>query len=136
MVRVSEDRRPLQAASPLRSITRAGLWIGAAGSLAFTLYAGRSNNSALLVILFAIWVLLPFAGLWATERVADRSPTGIGSAMRASALVIMICSLAIYGVVALSGPSHHKAFAFLAVPGASWLAILPLLIAPRFAQRR
>ena len=59
--------------------------------------------------------------------------------MRASALVIIVCSLGIYGAVAMSGmsaPGHHTAFALLAVPAASWFAIIPLLIAPRLAKRR
>jgi hypothetical protein len=117
-------------------MTRAGLWIGAAGSLAFTLYAGRGNGSALLVSLFAVWVLSPFAGLWAAERATVHLPAGIASATRSSALVIMVCSLGIYGAAAMSAPDHHKAFAFLAVPGASWLAIVPMLLAPRFGRRR
>ena len=83
-----------------------------------------------------MWVLLPFAGLWLAERNAERTPTGIASSMRSSALVIMVFSLAIYGAAAIQGPSHQATFAFLAVPAASWLAIVPLMIASRKVARR
>ncbi len=126
----------MKAGGTLRAMVRAGLWIGAVGSLCFTIYAGRHNASVLLRALFAVWVLSPFAGLWLAERNAERVPTGIASSMRGSSLVIMVCSLGIYGAAAMQGPSHHTAFAFLAVPAASWLAIVPLLIASRFVARR
>jgi hypothetical protein len=116
-------------------MVRAGLGIGAAGSLAFTIYTGTHNNSVLLMAMFVLWVLSPFVGLWFAERSAERAPHGMASAIRASALVIIVCSLGIYGVVAMQGPSHHAAFAFVAVPAASWLAIAPLLIAPRSVRR-
>lgn len=123
------------APSPLRGIVRAGLWIGAAGSLAFTIYAGRHNSSVLLIGMFAVWVLLPYAGLWLAERSAERAPAGMASAMRASALVVMVCSLGIYGAAAMQGPSHEATFAFLAVPAASWLGIAPLLVAQRLVKK-
>ena len=126
----------MKAEGTLRAMVRAGLWIGAVGSLGFTLYAGRHNSSILLIVLFAVWVVSPFAGLWLAERSAERVPAGIVASMRGSALVIMVCSLGIYGAAAMQGPSHHTTFAFLAVPAASWLAIVPLLIASRMVARR
>jgi hypothetical protein len=117
-------------------MVRAVLWIGAVGSLGFTVYAGRHNPSVLLIVLFAGWVVSPFAGLWLAERNAERVPRGIAASMRGSALVIMVCSLGIYGATVISGPGHQTTFAFLAVPAASWLAIVPLLIASRIVARR
>ncbi|UWZ82716.1 hypothetical protein [Occallatibacter riparius] len=126
----------MKAGETLRAMVRAGLWVGAVGSLCFTVYAGRHNASVLLRALFAVWVLSPFAGLLLAERSAERVPTGIANSMRGSALVIMVCSLGIYGAAAMSGPGRHTTFAFLAVPVASWLAIVPLLIASRIVARR
>ena len=120
----------------LRAMARAGLLVGAVGSVCFAVYAGRHNASVLLRALFAVWVVSPFAGLRLTERRAEQVPTGIASSMRGSSLVIMVCSLGIYGAAAMSGPGHHTTFAFLAVPAASWLAIVPLLIASRKVARR
>ena len=127
-------RRPDESA--LRRLLRTGLWLAAAGSLACTLYAGRENKSVLLVAMFAVWVLSPFLGLAVAELMAARAPRGLASAIRASALVISIGSLALYVVAAASPPGHHKAFAFLAIPTVSWFAILPMMIAPRFARKR
>lgn len=127
---------PKRRGSTLRAIVRSGVWIAAAGSLACTLYAGRHNKSVLLVVLFAVWVLSPFAGLIGSERAAEHSPSGIANAMRASALIIAIFSLGIYVAVAASPPEHHTAFPFLAVPAVSWLAIVPMVIAARLAARR
>jgi hypothetical protein len=130
------DATRIQRGGALRGMVRAGLLMAAAGSVACTVYAGRHNKSFLLVGLFAVWVLSPFGGLAWAERAADKLPNGMASAMRASALVISICSLCIYVAVAASPPGHHNAFPFLAVPGASWLAILPMLIVPRIAAKR
>jgi hypothetical protein len=126
----------MSAGGTLRAMVRAGLWIAGTGSLACTLYAGRHNNSIVLIVLFAAWVVSPFAGLWLAERSAERAPAGIAASIRSSALVIMVFSLAIYGAAAIQGPSHQTTFAFLAVPAASWLAIVPLLIAARKVARR
>jgi hypothetical protein len=117
-------------------MVRVGLWVAAAGSLACTLYTGRHNSSLLLVALFAIWVLTPFAGLAWINRVADRAPRDIAGAIRASSLVIFISSLAIYVAMAASRPGHHTAFAFLVVPATSWLTILTMWVASRLVRRR
>ena len=126
----------MKADGTLRAIVRAGVWIGAAGSLCFTLYVGRHNSSTLLIAMFAVWVLSPFAGLWLAGRSAERAPAGMASAVRVSAVFIIVASLCIYGVVAKRGPTRHAAFAFLAVPAASWFAIAPLLLACRIAPKR
>ena len=135
-MREIEDAARKRRGGALRGMVRAGLWIAAAGSLACTAYAGRLNKSFLLVALFVAWVLSPFGGLAWAERTADKLPGGMASAMRASALVISICSLGIYVAVAASQPGHHNAFPFLAVPAASWLAIVGMLLAARIPIKR
>jgi hypothetical protein len=120
----------------MRGMVRVGLWIAAAGSLACTLYTGRHNSSLLLVAMFAIWVLTPFAGLAWINQVADGARRDIDAAIRASSLVVCISSLAIYVAIAAIPPGHHTAFAFLVVPATSWLAILTMWVASRVAQRR
>jgi hypothetical protein len=120
----------------MRGIVRVGLWVAAAGSLACTLYTGRHNSSLLLVALFAIWVLTPFAGLAWINRLADSARRDIAAAIGASSLVVCISSLAIYVAIAASRPGHHTAFAFLVVPATSWLTILTMWVASRITQRR
>ena len=45
----------------LRTASLIALSVGAAGSVALTLYVGRSNSSRPLIGMFAVWVLSPFA---------------------------------------------------------------------------
>ncbi|HEU5022697.1 MAG TPA: hypothetical protein VFT60_12430 [Bryobacteraceae bacterium] len=92
-------------------------------SLSFTLYAGRRNPSVLLMSLFAVWVLAPFAGmLWIqTFRILE--------------LTIAILSPALYGYIALGPPRQRRAATFLIVPLASWLLIVAVAIIERRSKR-
>ena len=104
------------------------LLLGAAGSLAFTLYVGHRNRSVFLLGLFAIWVVSPFVGLlvaimfpnrWTAQRMQG-----------ALALILGAASLVIYGMVAFGPPRPRIAGPFLVVPLASWLLIgIAVLIA-------
>ena len=120
----------------MRALLRMGVWVAAAGSLACTIYTGRHNSSVLLIALFAVWVLSPFAGLWWMDRFAETTPQDMASAIRASALVICLSSLVLYVAMAASGPGHQATFAFLVTPASSWLAILTMRVATRFARKR
>lgn len=134
--------RPAQSASSakagprLRSVAVVARWLGALASLALTLYAGRHNRSILLVTLFAGWTLLPYFGLIAAGRLAQRTPPGIASAIHAAALLLALVPPAIYAVVSILAPGRPATFAFLMVPAASWLAIATLLIAARLNKPR
>jgi hypothetical protein len=92
-------------------------------SVSFTLYAGRRNPSVLLMSLFAVWVLAPFAGmLWMqTFRVLD--------------LIIAAVSTALYGYIALGPPRQRTASTFLIVPLASWLLIAAVAVIQRRSKR-
>jgi len=122
--------------SRLRSAALYARWLGALASLAFTLYAGRHNRSVLLVALFAGWVLLPYFGLIAADRLASRVRRHIARAIQAATVVLALVPPAIYAVLSILAPGHTATFAFLAVPAASWLAIAPLLIAVRFQYKK
>ncbi|MEP6714487.1 MAG: hypothetical protein ABJC09_02870 [Terriglobia bacterium] len=101
------------------------IWIGAVGSLGFTLYAGRHNPSIVLMLLFGLWVLSPFAMLMILKH---RAPRYLGAA-------ITLASLAIYGYVALGHPIGHTATAFLVVPLVSWLLIAVACVLRKRAPR-
>lgn len=92
-------------------VLRAITLIGAISSVAFTIYTGRHNASHLLILIFVVWVLSPFAALLWTRR------------WPAIMLAIPLCSIAIYAYIALGPPRPQIAFTFLIVPAASWLAI-------------
>jgi hypothetical protein len=102
---------------------------GAAGSVGLTLYAGRHNPSRLLMTLFAMWVVSPFAALILAAMVAKSWSILTRATLYWLMLVVTLSSLVIYGVVALGPP--RGAFAFVVVPPASWLVmgmVLPMAV--------
>ncbi|HWE85003.1 MAG TPA: hypothetical protein VG267_08670 [Terracidiphilus sp.] len=119
----------------LRSAALYARGIGALASLAFTLHAGRHNSSILLVVLFAGWVLLPYLGLIAADRLAARARRDIASAIHAATLLLALVPPVIYAAAAILTPGHPATFAFLAVPATSWLAIATLFIATRLQRK-
>ena len=67
---------------------------GAAGSLGLMLRAGRRQNSKILLLLFAIWVLSPFIALIGAQVVSKRWPILIRAALYSVMLVLTLASLA------------------------------------------
>jgi hypothetical protein len=59
---------------------------GAAGSVALMLHAGRRQQSRVLVLLFAIWVVSPFIAAVIANSVSKRWPVGT----RAALYVLMV----------------------------------------------
>jgi hypothetical protein len=56
----------------LRAVALVGLVAGAVGSVGLMLYAGRRNNSIILLGLFTLWVLSPFMVLMLTHAFSKR----------------------------------------------------------------
>jgi hypothetical protein len=97
--------------------------VGAVGSLALMLIAGRRNPSRLLIVLFAAWVLSPFVMLVIAHARSKQWSDRLRAALYVVMLVVTLYSLAIYATVALSPPRPQGAFVFVVVPPASWLLI-------------
>jgi len=121
---------------PLRAVALIALLPGAAGSLGLMLRVGRHNNSRILIALFTIWVLAPFAALVFANVVSRSWPVLTRVALYGVTLVITLGSLAIYGVVAFGPPRPKPAFAFLVVPLVSWLLIVIVVRAAAFISGR
>ena len=124
----------------LRAAALIGLLVGAAGSLGLMLYAGRRQNSKILVLLFAIWVLSPFIALVGANLVSRRWTVPARAALYGVMLVLTLASLAIYGGVAFGYVTAKAGFVFLVVPLASWLLIaivvaIAALISSRVSRR-
>jgi hypothetical protein len=96
---------------------------GAAGSLGLMFRAGRRQNSKILLLLFAIWVLSPFVALVGATVVSKRWPILTRAALYSAMLVLTLASLAIYSAVAFGYVTAKVGFVFLMVPLASWLLI-------------
>ena len=107
----------------LRATALPAVLAGAVGSVGLMLYAGRRNNSRLLLVLFALWVLSPFVALVLGNMVSNRWPARIRATLYGLMLVLTVGSLAFYGAVALGPPRAKAAFVFVVVPPVSWLLI-------------
>jgi len=96
---------------------------GAGASLVLMLRAGHRNPSRLLILLFVVWVLSPFAALVWAGRISTRW-SGAGRAMLYGLVLILAAgSVLVYGNVIPRPPGTKPAFVFLMVPLASWLLI-------------
>jgi hypothetical protein len=121
----------------LRAAGLIAILAGAVGSVALTLYTGRHNPSRLLMVLFALWVLSPFAVLAVASVVSKRWSPLTRATLHIVMLVLALGSLAIYGYVAFGPPREKTAFAFVVVPPASWLLTgIVVAIAALFSGRR
>jgi len=103
----------------LRRAAGAALAAGAAGSLGFMLHAGRRTATPVLLLIFAIWVLSPFALLAAAYARAKRWPVRTRTTLYWTTLLVAVASLAIYGIADI-GPLKRKTPVFVAVPPLSW----------------
>ena len=109
---------------------------GAVGSLGLMLYAGRHQNSRILVLLFAAWVLSPFMAAVLTNVVWRGWSAPTRATLNVTMLVITLGSLAIYGDVAFGHTKAKIGFVFLMVPLASWLLIAIVVPMAALVSRR
>jgi hypothetical protein len=116
----------------LRAVALISVIAGAAGSLALVLRAGRHNDSRLLVALFDLWVLSPFAALALAGAVSKRWSAITRATLYCVMLVLPAVSLAMYGNLVPMPKGSPPASRFLIVPLASWL--LMIVIVPLAAR--
>ena len=131
---VQNDR--VRTIQPLRALALVTVLAGATSSLAFMLYVGRHNPSFVLMLLFTVWVLFPFAALIVASVFSRAWPVAAQKALYIVMLVVPLASLAIYGDVAFGPPRPKPAAAFLMVPLVSLLlSALVVWIANRATQK-
>jgi len=115
----------------LRAVVFIAVAAGAAGSLVFMLRAGQ-HTPRLLLVLFVIWVLSPFAALLWANIVSKRWSVVTRVTLYCVTLVITLSSLAIYSeIILVRPPGSANAFLFVAVPPASW--VFMMLVVPTAA---
>ncbi len=96
---------------------------GAVGSVAFTLYAGlRVGSPRVLLVLFAGWVVLPFAILAVSYLVSRRRSVVAQLTLARSILVVSLASLALYAIAAM-GSGRPKTAVFVLVAPMSLLLV-------------
>ena len=119
----------------LAASARVALVGGAAGSIGLMLYAGRRAPRFLLV-LFAIWVLSPFAILAWANIVSKSWSVLTRATLYGVTVVLALASLAIYGDAVLRPPRSTPAFVFVAVPLGSWLLMAMVVPTAALISRR
>lgn len=77
----------------------------------------------LLLILFALWVLAPFAALAFGVLISPRLTVVVRQTVYAATYFIAAGSLAVYGFVLARPVAGQPAFPYVAVPLGSWLLI-------------
>jgi hypothetical protein len=98
--------------------------VGALGSVALTLYAGRNNNLPFLMILMSGWVLAPFMGYALASRYARSWAPSTRAVLDGILIGVAVVSLLIYARGALRPAASKPAAVFVAVPVAAWLLML------------
>jgi hypothetical protein len=114
--------------SRLRAAALIAVLSGAVGSFGLLLRAARHNDSIVLLVLMAIWVLSPFMVLLGANVVSKSWSVLTRATLYGVMLVVTLGSLAIYGADAFWPPRAQAAFVFVAVPPLSWL--LTATVAP------
>ena len=84
--------------SRLRGCALISLMAGAVGSIAFTLYAGRRNNSRLLMVIMTIWVLSPFMILFGAGLLSKYWRPAARKLLYIGKIGLPLISLAVYAV--------------------------------------
>jgi len=120
----------------LHTAARAAAVIGALGSVALTLYAGRNNNLPFLMVLMAGWVFAPFFGYAAASRFSGRWSAPTRAALDVTILIITVIALAIYARDVLAPPPSQGARVYVAVPIVSWILLLAVAVAGFLSGRR
>ena len=118
----------------LRFTAQAGLLVGAIASLGLMLYVGRSNKSFVLMMVFGIWVLSPFAAGIGLNRVSVRWPTTMQTKLYFAILIIAGVSMMTYTLVVLNQPPQ-PAFYFMVTPFVSLLLLVLISAQAAFKQR-
>ena len=129
---------------PVAGLRRAALILlaaGAFGSVGCMGFVGRHQRSVLLLVLFTVWVLSPFAALAVGVALSNRWSVPIRRTLYTLTIVVALGSLAVYGTIAFGPPRPQPAFYFIVVPPACWgliAIVVPVaaLIAGRRTDRR
>ena len=109
--------------SSLRTMALVVVTGGAVASLALMLRAGHRQKSLLLLGLFTIWTVSPFAGAVLAHIISKRWSIPARAALYIVMIVMTFGSVSIYTAVAFGYSSAKVGFIFLVIPFVSWLLV-------------
>ncbi len=121
--------------SLLRTLALVVMLVGAALSLGLVLYTGRHNHSILLLAIFVVWVLSPFAGLLVASLVSKNWLVPVRVTIYISMIVLTLGSVVSYGSTWIKSP-EKPAFVFLIIPLISLLLIAIAIAIAAVRSRR
>ena len=119
---------------PLRTMARAAVVAGAAGSVGLMIVA--AHPPIFLRVIFVAWVLSPFVMLAMADRIWGRWPDSTRTVLHVLAIIIAAGSLVIYGIRVWRPPASTPAFVFVMVPPLSWLLIATVVSFVAFTSRK
>jgi hypothetical protein len=111
----------LRAGDRLHRTAPVAAVVGAIGSVALTLYAGRNNNLPFLMILMSGWVLAPFMGYALASRYTASWSASTRAVLDGIIVLVALASLVMYTRDALRPAASKAAAVFVAVPIGAWL---------------
>jgi hypothetical protein len=120
----------------LRASSLMAVVIGAVGSVGLMLHAGHRNPSPLLLVLFTVWVLSPFAALLWANMASRRWSRAARAAVYCVTIFLTLASLAVYGNVVMHPPKSRAAFVWVVVPPASWVVLTIVISIAAVTSRR
>jgi dienelactone hydrolase len=102
--------------------------VGVLGSVGLMLYGGRHNSSIFLLVIFALWIVSPFA-VFALASALSKRWTAVGRAtLQWGGLLFTLVSLMIYTRVVFGQQENKPAFAFVIIPPVSWVGVAILVL--------
>jgi hypothetical protein len=119
----------------LRDAALVALPIGAVGAGAL-FFRAADHPPPILVVLFILWLISPFALLAWMHVAATRWAAPTQAALHAVTIAITLASLAVYGnLIAVTPPGSPKAAPFVIVAPASWLLAAIVVTLAALASR-
>jgi hypothetical protein len=120
----------------LHRIAELAAVVGAVGSVALTLYAGRNNNLPFLMILISGWVLAPFLGYALAGRYSTRWAASTRAVLDCLIVLVALASLVIFARAAINPLASKPGGPFVAVPIVAWLLMFVAVPVNELIARR
>ena len=137
---INEERDGFSRASPnrspLRTVARIAVAIGAVGSVALMFRSIHRNPSRLLIVIFVLWVLTPFAALAFADVMSARLPRRVRAALYGVMLLVALASSAVYVADAIWPRKAQAAYVYVAFPPVSFLFSAIVLSTAGLLSRR
>ena len=129
------DEQPEQGLGTLTAVALAGAVVGAICAVGLTTYAGARVGSPLVLrLIFAVWVLSPFAAILTGYAISASWRPSMRVALHTITLVTAAGSSLAYAYFAL-GAARPATAAFVLIPPASWLLAAVALGITAFSMR-